>query len=233
MQFIEKNSFNIRSAVYRLGREDDQIEFILFPMIHIGEKAYYEEVQRRLAECDLIFLEGVKSKRASLLVYSYEVVGKIKRLDLVTQKALRLSHNLREKVFNPDIGTVEFDAGWSNIPLSTRVLLSLTLPFYVIYLYLWGTRNLLAENIALEDLASREEIIQQDENFDKLEDLIVDQRDQKLIDAIEKFRSQNNGEKKLVGIVYGARHMRTVTNFLLRELGYSVINAQWVTVFNL
>jgi hypothetical protein len=38
MQFIEKNSFNVRSAVYHLKKDGESVEFILFPMIHVGSK---------------------------------------------------------------------------------------------------------------------------------------------------------------------------------------------------
>jgi hypothetical protein len=48
MQFIEKNSFNVRSAVYRLKKQNDNLEFVLFPMVHIGSKQFYDEVRQRL-----------------------------------------------------------------------------------------------------------------------------------------------------------------------------------------
>jgi hypothetical protein len=47
MQFIEKNSFNVRSAVYRLKKDGAGLEFLLFPMIHVGSKEFYEDVSRR------------------------------------------------------------------------------------------------------------------------------------------------------------------------------------------
>lgn len=74
MQFIEKNSLNVRSAVYHLKREGAGLEFLLFPMIHAGAKEFYDEVSRRLAACDLILLEGVNSKKGNLLTLSYRVV---------------------------------------------------------------------------------------------------------------------------------------------------------------
>ena len=86
MQFIEKNSFNVRSAVYRLKKEGTGLEFLLFPMIHVGSREFYEEVSRRLSSCDLILAEGVKSRKANILTLSYRVVKKIRRMDLVTQQ---------------------------------------------------------------------------------------------------------------------------------------------------
>jgi hypothetical protein len=57
MQFIEKNSFNVRSAVYRLQKPNDPLEFVLFPMIHVGSKQFYDEVRQRLLNCDLILAD--------------------------------------------------------------------------------------------------------------------------------------------------------------------------------
>ena len=232
MQFIEKNSFNVRSAIYRLKKGDGQVEFILFPMIHIGEKDYYREVHRRLAECDVILVEGVVSKKAAILTLSYRAIEKIKRLSLVTQSALKLS-DFGEKVVNVDMNTHEFEIAWSNLPLGTRAMLFFVIPFYAIYLYLFGTRNMIAEKIACEDLPSRDEILQSDDGWEKIDALIVGRRDQKLIGALEKFQAENDGKKSWVGLVYGATHMRAVSKFLLHESGYKIVNAEWVTVFNL
>lgn len=39
--------------------------------------------------------------------------------------------------------------------------------------------------------------------------------------------------KKVIGVVYGAMHMRNVIRFLLSGLNYRVAGAEWVTVFDL
>ena len=58
MQFIEKNSFSVRSAVYRLKKDGSALEFMIFPMIHVGSSEFYDEISRILAGCDLI-LAGI------------------------------------------------------------------------------------------------------------------------------------------------------------------------------
>ncbi len=77
MQFIEKNTLDVRSAIYHLKKNDENLDFVLFPMIHIGTKEYYDDISRRLASCDLILAEGVKSKKAQLLTLSYRIVKNI------------------------------------------------------------------------------------------------------------------------------------------------------------
>ena len=233
MQFIEKNSFNVRSAIYRLKKHKDGLEFLLFPMIHVGSKQFYDEVGQRLASCDMILAEGVDSKKANLLTRSYRIVKKIKRMDLVTQQeGMRLS-SFREKIVNTDMGGHAFDEGWSSLPLMLKAQIFFFTPFYVIYLFLFGTRETIAENIALEDLPSSEEILFQDDDLDKLDALLIDERDRRLIHNIESLHETNGKDKKIVGVVYGARHMRNVTHFLLQKLDYRIDRAEWVTVFDL
>ena len=107
------------------------------------------------------------------------------------------------------------------------------MPVYVIYLFLFGTRETIAENIALEDLPSSQEILFQDDDFDKLDALLIDERDRRLIHHIECLHQKSGKDKKIVGVVYGAMHMRNATNFLLQKLNYRIAKAEWVTVFDL
>lgn len=114
MQFIEKNSLDLRSAVYRLKHDDARIEFVLFPMIHIGTREYYREVSARLAKCDVILTEGVRSKHANALTRGYRFAVKIKRLDLVTQSEAMDVAAFRSKLKHSDMSGREFDGHWRN-----------------------------------------------------------------------------------------------------------------------
>ena len=233
MQFIEKNSFNVRSAVYRLKKDGVGLEFLLFPMIHVGSKEFYDEVSRRLAACDLILAEGVSSRRVQFLTLSYRVVKKIRRMDLVTQQDGMKVSGLRDKIINSDMEGRAFDERWSVLPLGLKAQLFLFLPIYVVNLFLFGTRETLAENMALEDLPSSDEILLQDESFEKFDTLLIDERDRRLITHLKKLHDSQQRDKKIVGVVYGARHMRNAIRFLLVGLNYKVSKAEWVTVFDL
>jgi hypothetical protein len=52
MQIVELSSFALRSAVTRFKKDGSSVEFALFPMIHVGERSYYDDIHRRLAGCD-------------------------------------------------------------------------------------------------------------------------------------------------------------------------------------
>jgi hypothetical protein len=233
MQFIEKNSFNVRSAIYRLEKDGQGLEFILFPMIHIGSQEFYDDVSDRLAKCDLILAEGVDSRKASLLTRSYRIVKRIRRMDLVTQQEGMKVASFRDKLRNADMEVRAFDERWSSIPLALRAQIFFLVPVYVIYLFLFGTRETIAENIAVEDLPSSNEVLLQDDDFDKLDALLIDERDRRLIRNIANLDEANGKDKKTVGVVFGAMHMRNVTSFLLHKLKYRIAKAEWVTVFDL
>ncbi len=233
MQFIEKNSLNVRSAIYHLKKDDKKLEFILFPMIHIGTKEYYADISRRLANCDLILAEGVKSKKVRLLTLSYRIVKNIRRMELVTQSEGMHLSSFNNKLLNADMSGHIFDENWSLLPISIRVLMFITIPVYVVYMFFFGTRQRIAQNIALEDLPSRDETISEDEQFKKMDELLIDKRDQELIDRVAHLQDAEQYEKKTIGIIYGARHMRHVVNFLFQKWHYRIAKAEWVTVFEL
>jgi hypothetical protein len=233
MQFIEKNALNVRSAIYHLRKDDGNLEFILFPMVHVGTKEYYADISRRLANCDVILAEGIDSKRTSLLTLSYRIVKKIRRMDLITQSDGMNVSMFRAKILNTDMAGHVFDERWTALPLSLKAQIFALIPFYLVYLILFGTRETIAHNIALQDFPSRDETLLQDENLDKLDDLLIDKRDQQLIGNIEKLHDTGRYDKKTVGVIYGAMHMRNIVSFLLRKLNYKVKKAEWVTVFDL
>ncbi len=233
MQFIEKSGLGVRSAIYHLKRDDAGLEFILFPMIHIGSKEFYEEVGRRLAACDLILMEGVDTKKATMLTLSYRIVSKIRRMGLVTQREGLKVTDLRSKILRSDIEGHAFDKRWATLPMFLKLQLLLFVPLYAMYLFIFGTRETIAAHIALEDLPAREEILLQDESFEQLDVLLIDERNRRLIQSIEKLYQAKQKDKKTVAIVYGAQHMRNAAGFLLHKLKYRIVNAEWITVFYL
>ncbi|MFD0851877.1 hypothetical protein ACFQ07_06575, partial [Actinomadura adrarensis] len=58
MQFIETSVIGVRSAMITLGRRTTPLRFVLFPMVHVGERSFYDEVAARASSCDLIVAES-------------------------------------------------------------------------------------------------------------------------------------------------------------------------------
>ena len=232
MQFIEKNSLNVRSAVYLLKKDGTGLEFLVFPMIHVGSREFYEEVSRMLSTCDLVLAEGVKSKKVNVLTLSYRIVRRIRRMDLITQHE-GMKDGFRDKTVIADMEGATFDDRWSSLPFMLRLQLFFFVPVFATYLFLFGTRETIAESLALEDLPSNEEVLSQDENSDRLDRLLIDERDQKLLEQITNVHEKRSEKTWRVGIVFGAFHIRSVIAFLIQKLKYRVVKAEWIKVFDL
>ena len=235
MQFVEKNSFNLRAAVYSLKKDSSGLEFVVFPMIHVGSREYYQEITRRLSTCDLVLFEGMKSKKAAILTLSYRFIKNIRRMDLITQhEGIRLDE-FRNEIKNADMDASAFDERWSSLPIMLRLQLFVLVPVFVLYLFLFGTREILAQNLAIEDLPSEaeEEELSEDETRISLDSLMVDERDRKLLEHISSVYDERAQIPQRIGILYGAFHMRRVMPFLMQKLNYRVVKADWVKVFDL
>ncbi|MBI3965186.1 MAG: hypothetical protein HY329_06090 [Chloroflexi bacterium] len=227
MQFIERNMFAVRSAVFHLRRREGGLEFVLFPMIHVGEQSFYDGVAERLVTCDFILFEGVPSRKVAALTRAYRHLDKMKRLGLVSQHSLNL-RQFRDRLVHADMNAEEFGSGWSKLPPSEKFLVAVLVPVFVVIMFVCGTKELLGDYLEVEDLPSRRDIFLKG---DALEDLIVDQRDAVLIRRIEAFHAEHGASDKKAAILYGAAHMPAVVRFLKGRLKYHVTKSEWLTVF--
>jgi hypothetical protein len=81
MQIIEHSIVGTRSAVLRLKRPDTELQFLVFPMIHVASPQFFAAVAERLRRCDLLVVEGVAG-RSSLtwaITLTYRVMPANKR----------------------------------------------------------------------------------------------------------------------------------------------------------
>jgi len=82
MQIIEVSVVGVRSAVITLKQRDTPMQFVLFPMIHLGTPGFYQAVMSRLGSCQLLVSEGIrgKSTTGSLLTLSYRLLRRNRKL---------------------------------------------------------------------------------------------------------------------------------------------------------
>lgn len=133
MQFIETSDLGVRSAVYRLCRSPSDLEFILFPMLHVGSRSFYAEVRRRLEACDTVLVEGVNSKRLVLLFRAYQAADKRRGGNLVSQARGLDFTGLTVKLVSADVPGAEFDKRWDKLPLGERLFSMLAVPVLLAY----------------------------------------------------------------------------------------------------
>ena len=228
MQFIETSDLGVRVPVYRLVHADAALEWRLFPMLHIGEPAYYAEVQQRLAACDAILYEGVASRQVERFTRAYRWVEKVRSSGLVTQDALDL-RPFRDRLIHADLAGESFDAGWRGVPWWDKLLRQLALPWLMLAMGLAGPRRWLARTLEQDDLPSRQEVLMA--GVFAGDAVILGARDAHLREVILAYQRDHGFEHQTVGVLWGAGHMRAITHVLLQELGYRVAGAEWLTAF--
>lgn len=231
MQFIERSVLGVRSAIWTFENSQMGYRILLFPMIHVAQPSFYAEVSTRLSQCDVILYEGVSGKLSKKLTRAYLQLTRNPRLGLVGQREMSLDH-VKERLVPADIEGAEFDERWKELSFFNRFVLPIGAYFFGLYLRLFGTRNLVARYIDTQMLESREDHLR-DDDTQALDEIVLDRRDQHLINVIDAQISELGDGKQTIGIVYGASHMRAVARHLVRNHGCRTLNGEWITVFDL
>ena len=231
MQIIESTDFGVRSAIIYLEAGKGAPRFTLFPMVHVAEAAFYEEIARRLEACDVVLCEGVKSPTASLLTASYRYFANQTRLGLVSQRSMKLDH-IKDRLIHADVSGEAFEKQWSKLSVLYRMVLPLAAPAIGLYIRYFGTRKFIARHLSMNLRKSREDILKSGDS-EKVDDILLNWRDQRLLEVIERERLKQENVDLSIGILFGAAHMRSVIRYLMDSAGYRVIRAEWVRVFGL
>lgn len=229
MAYIEENNDSLVSVIHRLKKSGDALEFLLLPMLHVGTQEFYDEVGRRLMACDLVFAEGIDSKRARLISLPYRLAARSFRLNLVSQtNALNVS-NFKNKIVATDLTGASFDKNWSQLQLRLRITLLIAMPLSAIYLFFFVDRRKLANYILQKNSTSEYD---RDDGFEEFARLVGGDRNRKLIQHIQQLYEERKKEPLTIGIPYGAKHMSRIMKFLLNRLGYRVIAFERITIFD-
>lgn len=223
MQFIESSIIGIRSAVIVLTHRTTPLRFILFPMVHVAEQQFYDEVAARARLCQLIVAEGVPSK----FVPAQEWMAQHHWGHLVDQgAALRL-----ESLGVP----VRWEAELDDQPKSPREQLMSRAADVAGA----ATIGLIRKFIDPRDLPGVDQAEAYDESalnltggwFDRmLEYNIVTVRDARLVRMLDEIHHDHGAEPVRAGVVFGAGHMPAVAAHLCGQLGYIAASAEWLTV---
>ncbi|MET8832110.1 hypothetical protein ABZX40_40840 [Streptomyces sp. NPDC004610] len=231
MQIVEVTGYAVRSAVITMRRRGTPLEFVIFPMLHAASPTFYSQVRLRLAECDLIVLEGVRGKSLGLraLTLAYRFAPRRRRNGLQEQHDdLLLPEGV--PVVRPDVTAAEAVEDLKSLSRWTYLMLMVAAPVLGLVVALRGPRAFLNEDLAVEDLPStaRAETLADD----PVEHALTDRRDQRLLDALGEIHTERATEPIRVAVVYGARHAPAIVSGLWDRYGYRPREAEWLTVLN-
>ncbi|MFD6162540.1 hypothetical protein ACFWF7_02985 [Nocardia sp. NPDC060256] len=221
MQITEFSIFGLRSAVIDLRVRGEPLTFRLFPMVHIGQRQFYQEVADRLRASDLIVSEGTDTpsstglaivlamrmtfQRAARTLVHQDIDHAALGVPVVWPDAYSRSNRRRRMVF-----------------LSVLDLLLLT-PFYVAVMALGGRGWLLRTRFEISDNT--------EVRLRFMNDVFIHDRDKALVSALAEIHQERRGRHEVVAIVYGAAHMPAVLAGL-NAFGYRAVGADWLTVFD-
>jgi len=165
-----------------------------------------------------------------MLTLAYRLIARRKRLSLVVQNVALPLRGLAPRLICADVSSGEFEENWTSIPSHMRLALLLGAPIFGAYQYLTATRESIGRHLGTEDVQSREDTDLREMN-PEFHKALLDSRDAKLIAAVETVLAEPNAPG-VVAIIYGAGHMRTVTDLLMNKYRFRVTHAEWLTVFD-
>ena len=105
-------------------------------------------------------------------------------MDLITQHEGMKVDGFRDKIINADMEGPAFDERWSSLPIVLRAQLFIIIPVYVVYLIsFWHQgKRWPRETWRWKIYLLLKEILLEDESFEQLDSLLVDERDRKLME---------------------------------------------------
>ncbi|MBV9649190.1 MAG: hypothetical protein JO296_03505 [Pseudonocardiales bacterium] len=192
-------------------------------MIHFGMPEFYVQVAKRLRDCGLVVAEGWD--RPSSTGYAYmlaaRITGQRGAKALVSQDIDYASLGI--PVIWPDgLGQLARHKrglgvlGWLDVVLFTPIL--------TVSMVLGGRDWLLRARMEINDntkarlrFGSR---------------ILIDERDAKLLAALEKIYQQHRDEDVTVAVVFGAGHIAAVVRGLNSRYGYRGISGEWLSVID-
>jgi hypothetical protein len=229
MQILESSALGLRAARMVFRSHENPVVVTLYPMVHLGDERFYDDVYDEAFSNDVVLEEGVHSPIAQNLTRSYRWVN-VQRLGLVRQPKSITRTSITARVVNADLTAEEFEFEWRKIPLRLRAIFAFAAPLYGVYQRLFASRRSLARKMSLEDLQSEKEVLEWDPSFELVHHSLIHSRDQRLV---ERLAAELEGaSEKRVAIVYGAMHMRAVVRELTRR-GFKCRDATWHTAFTI
>jgi hypothetical protein len=231
MQIVENGPLGLRSAVLRLQSRNAACTYLLFPMVHVGEPAFYDAVAVRASECDHILVEGVRHKMVGVASRMYDKVAASPRMRLTVQRVMTPAlRPVKDRIVNIDMPPDQFQALWQRQPLWTRLFLPSLFRLVFWHFSKFGTRKQLAPRMHRELAPSRHEIFGMGDELEFTK-LIVNRRDEHIVAKLDEFHEAHRNDPVTVAIIFGAGHMRAIVRHLIDRHGYVAAAGSWLTIF--
>ncbi|MGN9840636.1 hypothetical protein ACTMTI_21190 [Nonomuraea sp. H19] len=218
MQFIETSVIGTRSAILTFRRPGTPLTFLLVPMVHIAEHAFFEQALDRLRTCDLIVAEG----EPAAAIRAHRKLYRLRLGRLVHQVTVFDVESLGVPVLWPDRREDAGPPGWFDAVIDVLT---------AIPDWLGVVKRFPGHGLEVTDLTGHDGWAggRLRRGWWKL---ILTERDEDLLACITRIHEERGDEPITVAVPWGAAHMIAVSHHLFAELGYRVVGAEWLTVRN-
>lgn len=231
MQILESSDWGLRTARLSLTSPHSDIRVTLFPMVHVGEPAFFQVVFADAFSHDLVLVEGVRSPIARRVTRVYRWIEGSTGMNLVVQPLYPSQAACHARIVHADLLGEEFAEVWRKVPRQVRALVYVVAAALGAWLRWFGSRQMLAKRLSLDDLPRREEILRLNPETVAIDRAILHARDARLVERLGAELDDSGPAVRRIAIVYGATHMRAVLRKLTGRRGYHVDRGDWLTVF--
>lgn len=222
----ERNSKNkVLRYVYIWEKEDSQLFFFTFPMIHIGKKIYYEKINKYLFEMNHILYEGVKFRKRKSDLGKYRYIAKI----------ASLSTQYDEIVFPDDTNNIcidmdgkVFEGKYKKINIKDKLIIKFMNLLIWLYSRKYDLRKELIDSFSFSDNSDynclnplKQKAMRNIKQKSYFKILIENERDNIFEEKLSNYINENlNRSYRLdVGIILGDYHMPIIYE-MLNSKGY-------------
>lgn len=209
------------------------ITFRVLPMFHIGSKEYYTKIREEANQCDVVLYEGMALKKKKLFgeIGRYDMLAG--ELDLVTQRSEINPAELLVETIHADLDEKTAALEWDKLRFLEKMRYQLLTPLQ----FMVGTLSVTRQSLAKAFMTSAIELelaygkIKDEKGT--LENLIHTVRDKIVIDRIERVLIEPKRTRQVIGIIFGAGHMKVIGRYLIDKKNYRPANAEFIKVFDL
>lgn len=212
MQLTEVSVLGVRSSVTVFRHPRTPLRFVVIPTIHIGRPEYYRQIAERLATCHLVVAEQYDGPSSTGLAYVTAL-----RLSLQRRYGTLVHQDIDYRALNVPVVWPDgkpLPGRRSRLPLVGWLDLILMVPFLTVAMAVGGRDWLLRRNFEISDDSQprlRSSVMQR---------MLLQERDELLVNAITDIDRERGGQPIDVGVVYGAAHLPAVVQALVGRLGY-------------
>lgn len=205
---------------------DTKMKVTTYPMLHIADQRYYDQLSEDLDRCRFALVEGVTWRLGDARRPLYDLAAR--NLGLAAQEvALRVPGTATK--LNLDMHRSEFRERFFRLPVRYMLMLIFLRPLLWLLTY---PRSLKIQFIRHGLLRRYRRATRDDDS--PWHQLIVGARDRRIVENLGMFHREHGqtDSATYAGVVFGAGHMPAISQGL-RQLGFQVGTRRWVEVLRI